>query len=375
MRMAQVYSIGLIFLILFCVTQCDIHTKEETNSREITDFQGRKVLIPDTINRIICIRPGCVRLVTMGGGISFISGVEEGEISDARFTHTKAFPEIKQLDVIGPRFGGDPELILGNAPDLIFMTTTTADAADALQEKLRIPVVTLEAGDLGNNYDQFCHSLQLIGEVLGTTTHTDSLLAYIEDQKQQLRGRIPDSDGVKTYIGAITYKGERDLTATDPYYPALTFIGTENVAAGVDSSKVSPITGTFVDFEQIIQWDPDYIFVDRGGVALVDRDFRTRPAIGALLKAYRDNQIYMVWPYNNYHNNFEVMLLNAWYMGKCIYPESFADVNIRDKGNEIFYQCYGVPIFDEMEEYWGSYRQLDYSKPPAESTTVKSLFH
>ena len=69
------------------------------------------------------------------------------------------------------------------------------------------------------------------------------------------------------------------------------------------------------------------------------------------------------------------MLLNAWYMGKFIYPETFTDVDIRDKGNEIFYQCYGIPIFDEMEEYWGSYRQLDYTKPATESTAVKSLFH
>lgn len=366
----------ILVLIVLCIgINCQPNKDHINGTREITDFAGRTVLIPDSVKRVVCIRPGCMRLVTMAGGIDYISGVEATETNDARFTHTKAYPEINAIPVIGDRFGGDPELIYANNPDVIFMSSATVEAANALQEKVKIPVIVLEGGDMGKNYAKFSHSMNIIGETLGTTPHTDSLLAYIDQQKEELKQRTANYAPVSAYVGAITYKGERDLTATDPYYPALTFLGVDNVASDLDSTIVSPITGTFVDYEKIIDWNPDYIFVDRGGVAHADRDFRTKPKINSLLDAYRNSNIYVVWPYNNYHNNFEAMLLNAWYMGKCIYPEAFADVSIRDKGNEIFIQCYGRPIYDEMEQFWGSLQQLDYQSNPENLKNWQSLNH
>ncbi len=347
-------------LVLILGVNCEGHKAINSNTREITDLANRTVLIPDTVERVICIRPGAVRLVTMAGGFDYISGVEDNETGKASFTHTFAYPDIKNIDVIGGRFGGDPELIYANQPDVIFMATTTVEAANALQEKVNIPVVIIDGGDLGSNYSKLARSLQIVGETLGTTPHVDSLLAYIDTQKKELKQRTEGCQPSNAYVGAITYKREQNLTATDPYYAALRFIDVENVAREVDSTIVSPITGTFVDYEKIIDWNPNYIFVDRAGAAHADADFRSKPKLSSLLKAYTNNNIYVIWPYNNYHNNFESMLINAWYMGKCIYPEAFEDISIRDKGNEIFMMCYGQPIFDDMEQEWGRLQQMNY---------------
>ena len=347
-------------MVLILGVNCQKQKATTTNSRQITDLANRSVLVPDTVQRVVCIRPGAVRLVTMAGGFDFISGIEDNETGKANFTHTLAYPQIKDIDVIGSRFGGDPELIYANQPDVIFMATTTVEAANALQEKLNIPVIIIDGGDLGGNYAKLSRSLQIVGETLGTTSHVDSLLIYINQQKEELNNRTKGHKPTNAYVGAITYKREQNLTATDPYYAALNFIGVANVASEVDSTIVSPITGTFVDYEKIIDWNPEYIFVDRAGAAHADADFRNKPKLNSLLQAYNNNNIYVIWPYNNYHNNFESMLINAWYMGKCIYPDAFGDISMRDKGNEIFMMCYGRPIYDEMEQLWGNLQQLDY---------------
>ena len=350
---------GLV-LLLSCNTK-NQHVPHQT--RQITDFAGREVIIPDTVSRVVCIRPGCIKMVIMAGGVDFISGIEDAEREKSRYVHSIAHPQLLEKEVIGPRFGGDHELIFANRPDVIFMSSTTTAAANDLQNKLNIPVIVIEAGDFGKNYNKFCQSLQIIGEALGTSLQVDSLLAYIAHEKSELKKRTANLESTNAYVGAISYKGERDLTATDPYYPSLSFIGVDNVAAHIDSTIISPMTGTFVDYEQIIAWNPNYIFVDRAGIAKADECFRTKPSLNNLMQAYHNNQIYMIWPYNNYHSNFEVLLLNAWYMAKCIYPNEFADISISQKGNEIFNAFYGKPIYPDLCSIWGEYQPLKYSSP------------
>ena len=371
----KLIKIACILVALLGLCSCNNTRKpiDIRNSREIIDFANRKVFIPDTVKRVVCIRPGCIKLVLMAGGINHISGVEDTEKGKLKFIHTLAYPQLLDKEVIGPRFGGDNELIYANHPDVIFMSTTTAEAADALQEKLRIPVIVIEGGDYGANYWKFCKSLGIIGRTLDTSQQVDSLLSYIDNQKKELNRITSQLADVTAYVGAITYKGERDLTATDPYYPSLSFINVHNVAAEIDSSIVSPITGTFVDYEQIIKWNPQYIFVDRGGVAKADEHFRQKPQLNNLLQAYRNSNIYVVWPYNSYHHNYDVLLLNAWYMAKCIYPNELQEVSIRDKGNELFTQYYGVPIYDKLNDEWGAYQQLNYQLTEGDKTEWRSL--
>ncbi len=373
MRTLKIIHFLLVILLLFSCNNSAKVQQADSDAREIIDFANRKVILPDSIKRVVCIRPGALRLVLMAGGIDYISGIEENEGAKANYTHTYAYPELINKEIIGPRFGGDNELLFANNPDVIFSSSTTAEAANALQAKLNIPVVVLEGGDFGKNYSKFCKSLGIIGNVLGTTNHVDSLIDYLENEKQEIKRRVANEKPYNAYVGAITYKAERDLTATDPYYPSLSMIGVHNVASEIDSSIVSPITGTFVDYEQIIEWNPDFIFVDRAGIAKADESFRNKRQVNNLLKAYTDNKIFVIWPYNNYHNNFEVSLLNAWYMAKCIYPKAFEDISIQDKGNEMFMMYYGKPIFGKMEELWGEYQQLDYQSPNANKKIWKSV--
>ena len=104
-----------------------------------------------------------------------ICGVEEQETRPNEFTHIFAHPDLARLPIIGPGMGGDPELIMAAGPDVIFMTSTTAGEADALQKQTGIRVITNEYGDLGRNRTTFNNSLQLIGQVLHTEDKDDSL--------------------------------------------------------------------------------------------------------------------------------------------------------------------------------------------------------
>ena len=315
------------------------------------------------MGRVVCIRSSAIRLVTYAGGAPYICGVEEQETRENEFTHTFAHPGLARKPIIGPGMGGDPELIMMAHPDVIFMSSTTVGDADELQQRTGIPVFTIEYGDIGRNRTTFYKSLRQIGEVLHTGKQVDSLIGFVERQVADLQNRTAGEDkSRKVYVGGISYKGQKGITSTDPYYAAFGFLGVDNVASRLDSAYVSPITGTYIDWEQLMDWNPDVIFVDLGGWALVKEDFRTRPGLNKLLKAYREKQIYSVWPYNNHHSNFEVMLVNAWYAGKTLFPERFADISMEEKTNEIMTRFVGAPIAPQLIGCWGELDRKNWDK-------------
>ncbi|NCE73091.1 ABC transporter substrate-binding protein [Odoribacter sp. Z80] len=346
-------------LILGCCCACGGQGKHKTFSREMKDALGRQVALPDTVRNIVCIRASAIRLVTYAGGADLICGVEEQESREQVFTHLFAHPGLRQKAVIGPSMGGDPELIMAAAPDVIFMSTTTAGDADALQQRTGIPVFTIEYGDIGRNRQTFYSSLRSIGEVLGTRQRVDSLIRYTDRQIGELTRRAKTSGEVpRIYVGGISYKGQKGITSTDPYYAAFDFLKAGNVAAGIDSAYVSPITGTYIDWEQLADWDPQVIFVDTDGLPLVMEEFKARQGANRLLTAYREKRIYTLWPYNNHHTNFEVMLINAWIAGKVLFPGQFSDIDADDKANEILAAFVGRPVADSLVRKWGRCRNV-----------------
>lgn len=322
--------------------------------RSIYDVLGRRVEIPLQVDSIVCVKASAIRLVSYVGGASMICGVEECELKGNPYTHLYANPDLIGKSCIGPSMGGDAELIVMANPDVIFTTCSSVADAELLQRKTGIPVVALDYGDLGINRDKFNQSLRVIGQVIGCEERADTLINYIENQIDELSNRtllIDQDEQKRVYVCGISYKGKKGLSSTDPYYPALQFLDTENVAWQIDSKLVSPINGTIVDVEQIALWQPDVIFVDHDGLELVKEDLRR-------LKMHNP-ELYMIWPYNNTHSNFEVMLLNSWYMGKVLYPEAFTDMEFDIKRSEILNNFLQQDITDSLLNSWGEYRKID----------------
>lgn len=354
------------FIILSLLLSFSCRNSEKPQRRHprmLTDALQRRVTLPDTINRVICIRSSAIRLVTYAGGAARICGIEEQEARPNEFTHLFAYPELTRKPIIGPGMGGDSELIMAARPDVIFMSSTTTGDADALQQQTGIPVITIDYGDIGRNRNKFYRSLRLIGQVLHTGDRVDSLIRYTDQQISELKKRCqPDSSPQKVYVGGISYKGQKGITSTDPYYAAFEFTGADNVAGTIDSAYISTITGTYIDWEQLMDWNPDVIFIDTGGRELVEEDFRNRQSLNRLLSAYNNRQIYTLWPYNNHHSNFEVMLINAWYVAKVLYPDRLTDIDISAKADEILTRFVGRPVGRQLEKCWGKYGNMFEAK-------------
>lgn len=354
----KLFYIALLYLLL---SGCSNNGPDTGgNKRVITDMLGREVEVPEQISRIVGIRAGALRLLVYMNARDMIAGIEENE-KDLNRPYMQAWPELADLPVIGPYMGGDAELIVNTRPDVIFITFTTTGNADALQKKTGIPVVALICNEIGTSRDTLFTSLRLIGKILHREHRADSLIGYITQSIEELNTRtdcINDTLKPLVYVGGVAYSGAHGINSTQAYYPPFAFVNARNAASEIDKRLVSQVKGTYIDKEQLLLWDPDVLFFDESGLDVIRHDLSGNSPLKKGLAAIRNNRVYSVLPYNNYATNYELVLANAWYAGKVLYPEAFGDIDIASKTGEILEAFLGKNIYQQVMSSSVGFRNL-----------------
>ena len=337
----------------------------------MTDLTGREVAVPVEVDRIVAIGPGALRFYIYAGNLEYIVGVEEVETRDVGFKpYMLAHPDLAALTIIGqggPSNAPDPENLLMVDPDLIFTTyTTDPSAADELQAKTGIPVIILNYGGSGFGtspiFDQNVQeSLLLVGQISRTIDKAHTAADFILQSQQDIMNRVKDipNDAKPTvYVGGLGSKGTHGIESTQGKYPLLDVIQAQNV---VDETGKSG--SILIDKEKLLDWDPDYIFIDQGGFAAVLEDYQQNPEFYESLSAVQNDQVYAQLPYNYYNTNLGTAIANAYYLGKILYPTEFADIDPEQKADEIYQILVGQPVYEELTTTFGGFGKLTLGEP------------
>lgn len=355
MKKMAVLLITILMMIVPAITGC-LSSEESGDTVIITDMAGRSVEVPVEVNRIVGIEAGALRMIIYMDAFDMVVGVEDvDQVENPVRPYTIAYhEELNALPSIGPIHGGEPELIAAVQPDVIFWTYATAGDADDLQAQTGIPVVVLDYGDLDDKKEVFYSSLRLMGEILHKEERAEELISFFEGVISDLRGRTENiTDPAEAYVGGIAMRGAHGICSTDGGYLPFLYTNVTNIATehvGHDWAMVDP--------EALLEWDPPVIFVDECGLNLVIEDLTNTSKFGSL-SVLQTGQIYCVMPYNWYTTNWGTVLCDAYYVGKTMYPERFADVDLREKCNEIYTFLVGEPVYDQMVEVWGGFYQLE----------------
>lgn len=336
-------------MLLGISPSCTGPAGKKLHTREIKDASGRKVYIPDTINSVIALRAGALRLIAYMGLTDRIKYIEGNE-RRRQVPYLFANPSLRQKDLIGAGNNYDNELLAASSADIIITTFMTAAEADKLQGKTGKPVFVLDYGDLKENSEGFYMSLDLLGQVFYRKKRAEELKAFFRANLDELKLRAKNIDKLKVYVGGVAYRGAHGISSTEPGYPPFKMLSLDNVASSLGEVMSSPVANqenAFIDTEQLIVWDPDYIFLDAAG-----REIWYNEVDNELLKetitAFKNERLYTVLPYNWYTTNYENVLCNAWFIGKTLDPLAFEHIDIEDKCREIYTFFLGSDVYDEM---------------------------
>jgi iron complex transport system substrate-binding protein len=341
---------------------------EEASSETVivTDLLDREVEIPAKVTRAVAIGPGALRLYVYAGNLEYIVGVEEMETGDVSGKpYMLANPDLAALPVIGqggPSNAPDPEKLLVVEPQVIFSTyATEAAAADELQAKTGIPVVVLSYGGFGITSifgEKIQNSLALIGQITGDEEKSQAAIDFILQAQQDLDARtsdIPEDEKPSVYVGGLGFKGAHGIESAQGNYALLDAINAWNVVDETGNSG-----SVMVDKEQLLEWDPEFIFIDYGGYALVVEDYQQNPAFYNSLSAFANGNVYSQLPYNYYSTNIDTAIADAYFLGKVIYPDQFEDIEPAQNADAIYQALLGESVYTQMAASYSEFGTLQF---------------
>lgn len=359
--LAVLVVVTLMLALVACSARESAGEREEPGQEPlvITDLLGRQVEVPANPERFVNVGVGTLRLYIYVAPLDKLVGVEQNEKEPSRgvpysYINNEIFRELPVVGQGGPRATVDPERILSVAPDVIFYADVTGvEEANELQEKTGIPVVVLSYGETDVFDEDLYTSLLLIGKITGAEERAQEVVALLRGYYEDLTARtagIREEDRPVVYVGALGNKGPQGIESTRGDYTLLNVLNAVNVVD--ETGKKGAL---IIDREKLLEWDPEYIFIDLDGYHLVKEDYQRNPDFYDSLSAVQNGRVHVQLPYILLKTNLETAIADAYYMGTVLYPEAFSDIDPVAKADEIYINFLGKPYYEQMVVDYGGF--------------------
>ena len=211
-----------------------------------------------------------------------------------------------------------------------------------------MPVITLAAGADGVFAEQFSQSMLLLGKIFDREAKAQQLVDFVASERAAIESRvadIPEEEKPNVYICGLGNWGTTNHLMTAENYISFRVAGVKNVVSGLGNQGVGAIEEEkFVELSEQM----DIIIIDAAAVKNIKPLYAEDPTMFDTCKAWQTGEVYLEMAYNAYYTNFEIALINTWFIAKTVYPEAFADVDITAKTNEITKAFLGVELAEEI---------------------------
>jgi iron complex transport system substrate-binding protein len=377
--MKKMTAILLVCSLLLALGACGVQEATPTGGQTVTvtDMIGREVTVtPGSYSRVVCVGAGALRMYSYVGEASWLAGVEDIDNTSlserpqmfdsvARpyvLAYEEEFQKLPSCGVGGPMAqAAEAEKILSCEPDIVISEFEDVDKSNALQQQLGVPVITLSAGSKGVFDEKFYGSIELLGKIFNREQKAAGLISFVQEQREDIESRLTTVHGEKpgVYMCGLGNWGTTDHLTTAENYICLQVAGVKNVVSGLGIEGIGPIEEEkFVELGEQM----DIIIMDAAAVKNIKPLYAEDPTMFDTCKAWTEGEVYLEMAYNAYYTNYEIALINTWFIAKTVYPEQFADIDLTAKTNEVTKQFLGEELADAIfacPSSFGGYQKID----------------
>lgn len=327
-------------------------TTEKTGTHVVVDHAGNEVEVPDNITRVVIDQIPILStyMAYFEGDAPHIVGFCGSFKSTISETVLKNIaPELMESsDTVYAQSDLNIEEIMKLEPDVIFYNAGNTEHAEILRAS-GIPSVGFST--TGNECDPlvlYQSWLTLLEDVFGESGKMDEFKAagnaIVADVEARI-AKIPENDRPSALIIWKYNDGVPQLSGQGTFgYFWMRRLGVVDMA--------DETTGwAQVSVEQILEWDPDILFLDGPGLLpLRTSDVLENKVDGAdfsSMSAVRNNRVYgtTLGMWNWFTPNPDAPIVFAW-LACNAYPESFADYPLKDTIRSYYQQWYGYDVSD-----------------------------
>ena len=371
-------AVVMLLSLCACGPQSPNATEPSESEITVTDMIGREVTVkPGSYQKVVCVGAGALRMYSYIGDVSLLAGVEDIDNttlserpmmfdSVARpyvLAFGDTFNKLPSCGVGGPMAqAAEAEKILSCNPDIVISEFRDVEKSNALQDQLGVPVITLNEGSKGVFDEKFYDSLELLGKVFGEEKKAAALVNFVKGEAAAISAKvagIPEADKPSVYICGLGNWGTTDHLVTAENYVSFEIAGVKNVLSGLGLEGIGPIEEEkFVELGEKM----DIIIMDAAAVKNIKPLYEEDNTMFDTCKAWQTGEVYLEMAYNAYYTNYEIALINTWFIAKTVYPEAFADVDLTAKTNEVTKAFLGAELADAIfacPSSFGGYRKID----------------
>ena len=379
--MKKTVSLILAALMILSLCACGSQNAPAANGENaitVTDMIGRQVSVnPGSYKRVVCIGAGALRMYSYIGDVSLLAGVEDIDNATAAgrpamfdsvarpyvLAYGDTFNKLPSCGVGGPMAqAADAEKILNCDPDIVISEFEDVDKSNALQQQLGVPVITLSSGSKGVFDEKFYDSMELLGKIFGKEEKAAALIKFVTDEKAAIEDRvanISEENKPNVYICGLGNWGTADHLTTAENYISFQVAGIQNVVSGLGMQGIGPIEEEkFVELGEKM----DIIIIDAAAIKNIKPLYAEDSTMFDTCKAWQNGEVYLEMAYNAYYTNYEISLVNTWFIAKTVYPEAFADIDLTAKTNEVTKMFLGAELAEEIfacPSSFGGYQKID----------------
>ena len=362
--------------------QTTVKTEETTEATPteitVTDMIGREVTVtPGSYQSVVCIGAGALRMYSYIADVNLLCGVEDIDNTSLEerpkmfdavarpyvLAYGDVFAALPSCGVGGPQAQtAEAEKILSCNPDIVISEYEDVEKEDALQEQLGVPVITLKSGANGVFDEAFFGSVKLLGTIFGQEEKAETLVSFIENEAAEITARtanIAEEDKPGVYICGLGNWGTTNHLMTAQNYISFNLANVKNVVSGLSTDGIGAIEEEkFVALGQ----EMDIIIMDAAAVKNIAPLYQEDPTMFDTCKAWQNGEVYLEMAYNAYYTNYEIALINTWFIAKTVYPELFADIDLDEKINEVTMAFLGQELAEEIAacpSSFGGYQKID----------------
>ncbi len=312
-------------------------SQESENSVTITDQRGKQVTIPQPVTKIAsAVIPAPTIIAAVDGSWNRITGINESLLeSNQEGIIGTIFPDSTSTAVVSDRtFAPNMEAIVKLDPDVMIQWGDRGTDVTAPIEQAGIPTLGLEYGtqeDLEKWIDMF-------GVMLGKPERAQMLLDIMDSEERDIKQKVAQIKQRSPRALSLSYNDEKLSVSSGKDYAQYVFdiTGLTNVA------KDTQVEDGVVNAEQILEWDPEIIFLSAFDKATPE-DVYKDPRL-ANVTAVKEKRVYRA-PLGVYRWQVpcaESPLFWNW-VAELAYGDDFS-VNLPEKTEELIKKVYNYQI-------------------------------
>ncbi|EPG6796564.1 MULTISPECIES: ABC transporter substrate-binding protein [Klebsiella] len=340
--------------LLLALTLCcaSLFTSQAFAERTVTDQLGRQVTLPDHITRAVVLQHQTLNLLVQLNAADDIVGVLSSWKKQLGPQFVRFMPTIEKLPTPGDLTQVNIESLLALHPQVVFVANYAPQAMIQQIQNAGVPVVAISlrqdaAGEknkmnptMANEEhaynDGLKQGIRLIGEVVERQSQAEALIDYTFAARAEANApvaAIPDSQRVRVYMA------NPDLNT----YGSGKYTGLMMKHAGALNVAAATVKGARqVSLEQILQWNPEVIFVQDRYPQVV-KQIENDPQWQAI-DAVKNHRVWLMPEYAKAwgYPMPEALAIGELWMAKKLYPSRYRNVDVDAKAQDYYQRFYRV---------------------------------